>query len=96
MNKEEILLKLKDVKPLLAEKYGVRSLALFGSYSRNEQTESSDIDLFIDLSQNKAAQFFDCAFILQDLFQNKKVEVVTKEALKPQYYEAIKQDLIYA
>jgi len=96
MDREEILVRLKDVKPLLAEKYGVKALALFGSYSRGEETESSDIDLFIELSQNKADLFFNCAFILQDLFQSKKVEVVTKDALKPQYYEAIKQDLIYA
>ena len=96
MKKDDILLKLKSVKPLLMDKYGVTALALFGSYSRNEQTEKSDIDILIDLSGKNASDFFGCAFFLQDLFKERKVEIVTKEGIKPHYLEAIKADLIYA
>ena len=42
---------------------GVISLALFGSYSRNEQTENNDIDIMVDLSKTSSANFFDCAFL---------------------------------
>ena len=35
------------MKPILAEKYGVNNIALFGSYSRDENTSESDIDILI-------------------------------------------------
>lgn len=88
--------KLKEAKPELASKYNLRSLALFGSYSRDEQSGRSDIDLLIDLYKPDAESFFSCAFALQDLFQNQKVDIVSKDAIKPKYFEAIKNDLIYA
>lgn len=64
MKRNDILMELKKVKPILKDKYGVISLALFGSYSRNEQTENNDIDIMVDLSKNSSANFFDCAFLL--------------------------------
>jgi hypothetical protein len=96
MTKKDIIHKLKEVKPFLAEKYGLTSLALFGSYSRDEQHKSSDIDLLIDFSDTNADHFFECAFALQDIFKTNKVEIVTREGIKPKYFEAIKLDLIYA
>lgn len=96
MNKSTILSELKRVKPELANKYGLSSLALFGSYSRDEQTVESDIDLLVDFEKIIAKKFFHCAFELQDLFAGKKVQIVMKDGIKPKYFEAIKPDLIYA
>lgn len=96
MNKTDVIARLKEVKPTLASKYNLRSLALFGSYSRNGQSPQSDIDLLIDLSGPNAADFFSCAFALQDLFQNQKVDIVTKGASKQKYFKAIEKDLLYA
>lgn len=96
MNSAEILEKLKEVKPDLQKRYGLQQLALFGSYSRNEQHEKSDIDLMIYLPTSDADNFFSCAFALEDMFHPSKVEVVSKQALKPQYFQAIQPDLIYA
>jgi predicted nucleotidyltransferase len=39
--------KLHQQLPLLAERYQVKSLGVFGSYVRNEQSESSDLDLLV-------------------------------------------------
>jgi predicted nucleotidyltransferase len=95
MNKADIIYKLKQLKPELARKYGLTALALFGSYSREEQKPDSDIDLLIDLKTPNADYFFDCAFALQDSFKDKTVEIVTAGAIKPKYLEAIKPDLVY-
>jgi len=46
--KEEIIKVLKHELPYLKQRYGVSNVGLFGSYSRNEQTEHSDIDLLVD------------------------------------------------
>ncbi len=49
MKKEEILEFLNANKKRLAERYGVRKIALFGSYAREEAKEESDIDLFVEM-----------------------------------------------
>ena len=39
---------LKKNKTILKDKYGITSLSLFGSTARGEQTDISDIDLFVE------------------------------------------------
>lgn len=48
MGKDECIKLLKKYMTILKEKYGITSLSLFGSTARGEQTEQSDIDLFVD------------------------------------------------
>lgn len=96
MDKAIILAELKRVKPELQRKYGLSEIALFGSYSRDEQTPESDIDLMIDFEKLDVHKFFECAYTLEDLFKDKKVQIVTKGGIKPRYFEAIKPDLLYA
>lgn len=50
--KEAIITSIQLHKPQLS-KLGVSTVALFGSYLRNEQSEQSDIDLLIDLEPGK-------------------------------------------
>lgn len=96
MNKDLILYKLRKIKPDLSKKYGLTELALFGSYSRNHQTDLSDIDLMVDFENPMGMNYFDLVYDLQDEFKDKEVQVVSKKGIKPKYFERIKQDLIYA
>ena len=96
MNKQTIIHRLKDIKPALYETYGITELALFGSYSRDEATEKSDIDIMIDYQSPMGMRFFDIVYELEEVFKNKKVQVVTRKAIKPKYFNRIKPDLIYA
>ena len=96
MNRSEIIKTLSELKPLLKEKFGVVEVALFGSYSRDEATDKSDIDIMISLSQPNANSFFNVYDLIQNCFKDKTVQIVSKKAIKPKYFEAIKKDLIYA
>ena len=96
MNKQLIIEQLKMVKPVLSEKYGLTDLALFGSYSRNEETDLSDIDIMVDYSSPMGLKFFDMVYELEDIFKEKKVQVVSRAGIKPKYFDRIKHDLIYA
>jgi predicted nucleotidyltransferase len=51
MDKNSIIQKLRSIKPELELRFVVSKLALFGSYSRNEQTSKSDIDEMVDFSK---------------------------------------------
>ncbi len=56
MKKEEILNKLKELKPIYS-KEGFIIKGLFGSYSRDEATSSSDIDILIESTPDFASKY---------------------------------------
>lgn len=96
MNKQTILQKLQSLKPQLQQEYGVSELALFGSYSRDEQTAESDIDIMVDFNMPIGIEYFDVIYLLQEAFKEVSVQVVSKAAIKPKYYNRLKEDLLYA
>jgi len=94
MEKQEVIKLLKEIKPILQKNYGIKSIALFGSYSREEQTEKSDIDLLVEHTFPLGFKYLDMIYELDKLF-DKEVQVVSKNGIKIKYLDAIKPDLIY-
>ncbi len=66
------------------DRYGVKTIGLFGSFAKGAATESSDIDFLVefDLEKKTFKNFMDLAFYLEDLF-GKKVDLVTPQGLSP-------------
>ena len=94
-DKQTILAILKKVKPSLEKKYGVKDLALFGSYSRNTAVPGkSDVDVLVDFSKPIGITFIDLADELEQLLQL-KVDLVSRGGIKPKYFSVIEPDLIY-
>lgn len=85
---------LQAHKAELFRKYPLKSIALFGSYSRNEQTENSDIDVMVELSGPIGIRFITLSHELEDLLK-KKMDLVSRRGIKSPYFEHIKSDLIY-
>ncbi|HDR52431.1 MAG TPA: DNA polymerase subunit beta [Mariniphaga anaerophila] len=83
-NKEYILSTLKS-KRVDFSAIGIREVGLFGSYVRDEQTEKSDIDILIDFDPEKETfdNYMAVYELLEKLFKNIRVEVVTKNGLSP-------------
>ena len=93
--KQAILAVLKNAKPSLAKKYGVKDLALFGSYSRDTAIGGkSDVDILVAFSQPIGITFIDLADELEQLLQ-RKVDLVSRTAIKPKYFTVIEPELIY-
>ncbi|RLA83293.1 MAG: nucleotidyltransferase [Epsilonproteobacteria bacterium] len=86
--KSDILLKLKDLQPLF-EKEHVNLLGLFGSYSRDEANEDSDIDILIEttppfLKNNRGFSAFSKLDELRDILKQslgKEIDIVDKQGL---------------
>lgn len=94
LNKSEIESKLRNLKPILSDKYSVIRIGYFGSYSRNEQTEKSDIDILVEFSKPIGWAFFD----LQEMLENElkiKVDLVSNKAIKEQLKESILHQVKY-
>ncbi len=90
----EVEKKLKELKPILSRKYFVDRIGYFGSYSRNEQKEESDIDIIVSFRKPLGWEFFD----LQELLENElniKVDLVSEKALKSQLRQVILNNVTY-
>ncbi|MBK7131099.1 MAG: nucleotidyltransferase family protein [Crocinitomicaceae bacterium] len=97
MNSQEyILSSIKKHKSELA-RYGVHNVGLFGSYAKGEQSSGSDIDILIDFDpkQENFDNFMAVCDILEKLFQNQKVEIVTKNGLSPYIGPSILREVMY-
>jgi len=93
--REDVLKVLKKELPYLKKNYCVSNIGLFGSYSRGEQTENSDIDLLVDFE--KSIDFFKL-LEMEDYLKEKfgiEVEVVTKPALKDRIKSKILKEVSY-
>lgn len=88
ITRSEILSKLVELKPILYKEYAVKEIGLFGSYSDNTYTEESDIDLLIELEKPIGWKFFSLELFLEEVF-NKKIDLVTTNALKEQIKDNI-------
>jgi hypothetical protein len=75
--------------------FGVRRLALFGSVTRNEQTEASDLDFLVEFDRKTFDGYMGLKEFLEGLF-GCPVDLVVREAVKPRLREAILASAVYA
>ena len=92
--KAEILEKLTSLKPILYRDYAVKNIGLFGSFSNNSQTQESDIDILVEFEYPIGWRYFSLELYLQNVF-NRKIDLVTKNALKHQIKEEILNQVNY-
>jgi len=94
ITKTEILSKLAELKPALQKDYAVKEIGLFGSYSDGLYTDESDIDILVEFEKPIGWKFFTLEMYLEKIF-NKKIDLVTKNALKSQIKEGILKQVEY-
>ena len=86
---------LTRIKPLLADKYHVSSIGLFGSIVRDDYSpSSSDIDIIVDFSRPVGIEFVDLADYLEKAL-NKKVDLVSRNGVKSRYFAQIEPEIVY-
>lgn len=85
---------LTQLKPELRQKYFVNSIGLFGSVVRNDFTEKSDIDIIVDFSKPIGIEFIDLADYIESKLR-KKVDLVSRNGVKPKYFHQIESEIIY-
>ncbi len=95
MDRHTIFMTIRQNRKELKDN-GLERIGLFGSYSRNDQTENSDIDLILEFSQGK--KNIDNYMRIYDILErllNKSLDILTPESISPYLKEYIEKDVIY-
>lgn len=90
---DEIVALLRREKPELERRFGVRHLALFGSYARGEQRVDSNVDILVDVDPSIGLAFVDLAEHLEALL-GVPSEVVSRRALGTAALATIQPELV--
>ncbi len=91
---EKILEVLRQQIPMLAERYSVEKLELFGSYVRSEQKKDSDLDVLVTFKEDPSLlTYIAIENYLSDLL-GIKVDLVMKDSLKPKIGQQILREAI--
>jgi uncharacterized protein len=94
-NLKDVLTAIRDNQENL-KKLKIRHLTVFGSFARGDQKDKSDVDLLIEFTGPVGFfHFYDVKVFLEGLL-SRRVDLVVKDAIKPEIYQMIKKDMIRA
>lgn len=95
LTKNIIVKKISNNKRIKA--YGVKKIGVFGSFAKSQPGPKSDIDILVEFYKEKKIfdNYIELKFLLEKLF-HRKVDLVIKEALKPQIKSNILKEVVYA
>ena len=92
---QDILTSLKKLKGEVAKEYSVKTIGVFGSVARDEQTGTSDIDLLVEFSKPVGfVTFMRLENFLSEQLGN-QVDLVTSDSLKPVIRQDVLAEVIY-
>jgi predicted nucleotidyltransferase len=92
---DEIIRTLALHKHEMSERFKVRDLGIFGSYIHNAQKKRSDVDILVEFKEPVGLfEFMDLQEYLERLLA-RKVDLVSKKALKPRIGKRILQEVVY-
>ena len=95
MDRTRTLSLLKQCKPELARRFGVRELSLFGSTARGTARDDSDVDLLVSFEGPATSErYFGVQFFLEDLLAC-SVDLVTEKALRPELCAHVEKDRLH-
>lgn len=93
-NINQILTILRELSPLIKQKYHVSTIEVFGSYIRKTQKPNSDLDLLVTFNKTPGLlKFIELENYLSDQI-GIKVDLVMKDSIKPRFRHSIIESAI--
>jgi uncharacterized protein len=93
--RQHILTSLKKLKEEVAREYSVKTIGIFGSVARSEETGQSDLDLLVEFSKPVGFVTF---MRLENFLSERlgeRVDLVTSDSLKPVIRRDVLAEVIY-
>jgi uncharacterized protein len=96
MKRQSILTILAEHRSEIVFRFGVASLALFGSIARDEAVAESDVDILVTFARTPGIfGFLELKAFLEELLDC-PVDLVTENALKKQFRDQVLQETLHA
>lgn len=93
--RNEFVVALISLKGELESRFHVKSIGIFGSVARNENTDTSDLDLIVDFSEPVGMfKFLELRDYLR-LALDTDIDLTTPRALKPAIRQTVEKDVLY-
>jgi uncharacterized protein len=89
----EIVHRLEVAKPILRQKYPLKMLGVFGSYSRGDARPESDVDILVEFSRPVGFEIADLAMELEEIL-GENVDLVSKKAISERMMPFVERSLI--
>ena len=91
----EIYDRLKELKPILKDRFGIEEFALFGSMAKGTDTKDSDIDIAIlKSSQKNFLLRMEAIEYLKEIF-DRQIDMGYYHSMKTFIRNRIKKELVY-
>jgi predicted nucleotidyltransferase len=94
-DRDDILNTLRRQHKVLSLRYPLRRLALFGSWARGDAREDSDVDVLVEVDPSIGLRIVDLAEELEQAL-GRRVDLVSRRAIKPSLWKRIEPELIDA
>lgn len=94
-SRDDILDRLRQIKPELQAEFPLYRLAIFGSWARNQQSEESDVDILVEVDPSIGLRFVTLADRLEHAI-SRPADVVSRRAIRDSYWKKIEPELIDA
>ena len=95
MDLEHIEAELRDIKPELEHKFGVKKIGIFGSFAKKLAGEQSDIDILVEIERPMGLiRFMQIERYLTELL-GRTVDLLTFESIKPYMKDDILKEVKY-
>ncbi len=91
---DQIIKKLKEIRPVIERKYCVKNLEVFGSYVHSEQKKKSDLDILVEFHETiDLFKYIELENYLSEKL-GVKVDLVMKDMLKSRIKDRILNEAI--
>ncbi len=93
-NLSEVRDRIEARKEHLRERFKVKSIAVFGSFTQGKQKRGSDIDLLVEFEEVPGLDFFALWDYLEGVLR-KKIDLTTASALRKELAEKVLKEAVY-
>ena len=92
---DEIEARLRDLKPELERRFGMRRIGVFGSVARGEEGADSDVDILVELAEPIGWELLDLQDRLEEVL-GRRVDLVTIGALREEMSATVMREVVFA
>ncbi len=98
LTRQEIIKYLRENKEIFKIRFNIIKIGIFGSFARDEQSDSSDIDVIIEMPLD-TTEIFEKKQELREVLKqtfHRKIDICRERSIKPVFKKIILKDVIYA